>query len=1235
MRLALTGYKLTLAGMMSAVTLLGAVRAAAQQQYYTPATGGTTNNCTFGGCSSTEIGPATHYITDNFVGTNCSGPFDITSNFKVTWGTLTTLAGLQLLESNGQWVPQTVTGTGPTSVGWGQSTYISAVSAGGLVTTSENGSWDNTQSGGNGTGTSISTETLDLNTGKYTWHRVINETFGAGCAGSGTETQNRTATLPVVPLEPFTPQWPFVSLVNPFAAGGALALQAPSSFPDNEVPSSPTAIGLSADGISAAVVVIRSTSNAPVALTLSAPGLTCPCAGTASFGSLAPYTATFLSNPVPSGTTQLTVSPYITNLDGTYTFLALLWSPPTMPVPTADLQSESFQGVGLNVSATQASITTQTSITLQPPPLLLVHGIWSSPAAWDGFFQFLGLTYPHNLIQEVDYSRWNAEDFGSSDVQGAFFRGLTWALVKSASQGVVARRVDVVAHSMGGLVTRYFMNAAAPGFQGTAIPSNNFLTSNPIHTLITVGTPHLGSPLASTFENNLNQLPLYNTANLGQLVQAICASKSISSCTLQAVLGLFGKSAGTGVISLEPGSNSLGMLKDANDYQSIIGVAPPPSATPPLYAGSATEGLLDVITEAYTNQTDPAIIDPDGIGHDTIVGYKSQQGSSPSAVGTIAGIVHTALVPSDTDETESTAVWSQALCWLMTGSGTPVTCGSTAAHLGYARQHVSQTVSSTSIPILDLTGYSQTPASNVSFTPATGSTLAIDSVTAIGATSATKTITALWLLQQVGDPTDSLFLYSAQSPFAISFTPTRMGSTTFVAFALFSDMTYAVTTLSYTFQPNGNAEALELPDAPAGSLLAGASTVVHAQAEFSSGPVDVSQQADYSARSGGSSVFTIGSGGLITGSGNGVDWLDVTYGGFTSSAQIAVGSCSYALTPLNQFVDVNGGTVSIQVTTTTGCAWTADSGNSTWLSLSNATGSGSGVITATAAANTSGATQTGIITVGGQDVAITQPGTSCTYALSPTQVSAPSTGVSGSITVNTSCPIVTSSSASWLTAVPLASGVNYAVSANTGSGRSASLTIGNQTVSVIQAAAAAAPAIQLSAASNSLTISAPGGSTTAAIQVAGVQGFSGSVSLACTVTFQGTGTATGLPTCSLSPAQGNVTSSSSLASMLSVSTTAQGTATNLSHFGLQTFVAFAALPFIALLPRRKWPTTVVFLLALAAMTVISGCGGGSGPGGGNGNPASNPGTTTGSYQVVVTATSGSLQASTNISLTVQ
>ena len=175
--------------------------------------------------------------------------------------------------------------------------------------------------------------------------------------------------------------------------------------------------------------------------------------------------------------------------------------------------------------------------------------------------------------------------------------------------------------------------------------------------------------------------------------------------------------------------------------------------------------------------------------------------------------------------------------------------------------------------------------------------------------------------------------------------------------------------------------------------------------------------------------------------------------------------------------------------------------------------------------------------------------------------------------------------------------------------------------------------VALSASSQSLNINAPGGSATDTIQISSAQGFSGTVNLTCAVTYKGTGTAKDAPTCTMNPATGQVSATSSLSSTLTVSTTGSGATAQLKGSGvngiwLRSGASLAALFFIGFLPRPRWKGTALLLfLALTAACATVGCGGSSTP--------TDQGTTTGSYQVVVTATSSTVTASTTIALTLQ
>lgn len=92
---------------------------------------------------------------------------------------------------------------------------------------------------------------------------------------------------------------------------------------------------------------------------------------------------------------------------------------------------------------------------------------------------------------------------------------------------------------------------------------------------------------------------------------------------------------------------------------------------------------------------------------------------------------------------------------------------------------------------------------------------------------------------------------------------------------------------------------------------------------------------------------------------------------FTVNQAAFVAPCTYAISPTSQNMPVLGGTGTVTVTTTSACAWTASS-NAPWLTItSGATGTGSGTVGFSAAANVAGA-RSGTLTIAGQTFTVTQ-----------------------------------------------------------------------------------------------------------------------------------------------------------------------------------------------------------------------------------------------------------------------
>ena len=818
-----------------------------------------------------------------------------------------------------------------------------------------------------------------------------------------------------------------LSVLNPFAPY-VTAQTAPRSVNIQSMLAAPVpAQSLAADGESAVVLVYKSASPQPVTFNLSTPGTTLPSG--ASAGSLGAFVSTFLTAPQPTaGVVSLPVAQanFGPDAQGNYYFLALVWAPDAMPIAGA------FPVVQLLATASQsAQAAAQASINLEPPPLLLVHGIWESAESADftpgsgGFYDYAAGLYPHNLIFPVDYGPISDRSFADPGIQNVFLSSLQDALAAAAQSGIAARTVDVVAHSTGGLVTRYFI--------GNPI-SDPILLPNPVHKLITIGTPHLGTPLATILVSDAGL-----TTSAGAEVAAWCAFTS--PCSLGAVMSALGRPLSTGAASMEPASAALASLSPSDVFSAMAGTAPSPI--------SVTESLFDIVIGAFVpGETVSNIL---GATNDTIAATSSQDppAAADSALA-IGGVVSDSLCGScDVAETASPAVWAQAYYWLTGGTGTaPPGNGSTdfLPQPRRARPHTSGGAA----PVPNLTGYVQVPSSNVTFQPASGSTLTVNTANSITATS-DKTITEVLLLQTVSDPSDIPFLYVTKSSFSVPFTPTRLGTANFGAITIFDDNTYSLTTLSYTLQTSGTPYALDLLNAPVASMIAGSSRTVGAQAMFSDGPVNVTHAATYSTLSATTSVIGIGSNGTVTANLPGVDGLVVSYGGLTATVPVVVGTCPYSLSPANQIVPSTGGSVSIQVTTEPGCIWTAG-GGAPWLTFNVASGASSGAITLTAAANGSNSPQSAMITLDGLSAIVTQPAAACSYNLSQSQINAPAGGVSGSINVTTSCPVIASSNQSWLTAAPAGAAVAYSVMPNGATAtRNATLTIGTVDVPVSQA----------------------------------------------------------------------------------------------------------------------------------------------------------------------------------------
>jgi hypothetical protein len=164
--------------------------------------------------------------------------------------------------------------------------------------------------------------------------------------------------------------------------------------------------------------------------------------------------------------------------------------------------------------------------------------------------------------------------------------------------------------------------------------------------------------------------------------------------------------------------------------------------------------------------------------------------------------------------------------------------------------------------------------------------------------------------------------------------------------------------------------------------------------------------------------------------------------------------CSFGLSPSSVSVGAAAGSGAIQVSTASGCTWSATS-SASWLSIVGASsGSGNGQVQFQVAAN-SGPAREGSLSIGGGSVSVSQA-SGCTYSIAPSGQEVPGTGGTGtaSITTAAGCPWTASSGAEWITLSAQSgtgpSQVPFTVAPNLGPARSGTLTLAGHLFTVTQ-----------------------------------------------------------------------------------------------------------------------------------------------------------------------------------------
>ena len=233
--------------------------------------------------------------------------------------------------------------------------------------------------------------------------------------------------------------------------------------------------GVVTDGVTKLVLKFRTTSETPVSFSL-------PIGATD--GSLLPVGGS-------SPTSSIVVSP-VPASDGNQYAYAIYTAPDTRDAGlTGGLFSRQAE---IQIADGAGPVRTE-FLELHRPPVVLIHGIWDDASGWDWF---------HPRIEALGFRAFRAQYPNAASFDPRLPRELNLPVTSVArtildvvlpeirSTGIGATQVDVVAHSLGGLVARSY----------TQLPNHEYRRADnynmgDLHNLLTIGTPHFGSRLAN------------------------------------------------------------------------------------------------------------------------------------------------------------------------------------------------------------------------------------------------------------------------------------------------------------------------------------------------------------------------------------------------------------------------------------------------------------------------------------------------------------------------------------------------------------------------------------------------------------------------------------------------------------------------------------------------------------------------------------------------------------------
>lgn len=162
------------------------------------------------------------------------------------------------------------------------------------------------------------------------------------------------------------------------------------------------------------------------------------------------------------------------------------------------------------------------NLKVAPKPVVLVHGLWSNWQAWEAWQNILTTSHSYD---------WKAFPVGEKPEKGIMNTGGSFLsttptngifensqqlgkYIRYAQEDRNAWHVDIVAHSMGGLISRHYIHQFMPA---------NYEDGRPqVARLVMLGTPNMGSPCADVM-NSAFEMTGKNVEAVRQLRQDVVA----------------------------------------------------------------------------------------------------------------------------------------------------------------------------------------------------------------------------------------------------------------------------------------------------------------------------------------------------------------------------------------------------------------------------------------------------------------------------------------------------------------------------------------------------------------------------------------------------------------------------------------------------------------------------------------------------------------------------------------